>query len=330
MTQVFDDLSKFIETRMRMSHVNQLVMLMTLLSNNGKCSERDIAKELLIHDESQIEYYTKIANNMVGRDLRNHSYVTRDKVSKEYALVDYDRFDAEEAKHLIHLCQERLDAFLDTRGKTIFDHRKRSKGYISGTVKYEVLKRAMFRCELCGISADQKALEVDHIIPRNHGGSDDLSNFQALCYSCNAMKRDRDDTDFRLVRDSYKNREDGCLFCEISRNRIVEENELAYYSFDDYPVTQHHALVIPKRHEPSYFQLGQSEINACTQLIQRAREHIESKDNSVSGFNIGINDGKDAGQSIFHCHIHVLPRRKGDVENPRGGVRHIIPGKGYY
>jgi 5-methylcytosine-specific restriction endonuclease McrA len=64
-------------------------------------------------------------------------------------------------------------------------------GHISGTLKYEVLKRAQFHCELGGVSADIQALEVDHIIPRKHGGTDDLENLQALCYSCNAMKRDR-------------------------------------------------------------------------------------------------------------------------------------------
>lgn len=84
-----------------------------------------------------------------------------------------------------------------------------SEGYISGTIRYEVLKRAKFRCELCGVSAEIKALEVDHIVPRNKGGSDDPSNFQALCYSCNAMKRDRDDTDFRKVVESYQHRERG-------------------------------------------------------------------------------------------------------------------------
>ena len=311
-----------------MSHLYQPVMLIALLESGGKCNEREIARELLAHDESQIEYYTRITNNMVGRVLRNHHYVSRDKNTKEYQLVSYDQLGTEEIKHLIELCQQRLDAFLEIRGKTIFDHRKLSKGYISGTVKYEVLKRAKFRCELCGISADEKALEVDHIVPRNQGGSDDISNFQALCYSCNAMKRDRDDTDFREVRKGYKHREEGCLFCTIGSKRIVEENELAYFIYDDYPVTKLHALVIPKRHVSSYFELGQAEVNACTQLIREVKKNVEIEDKTVSGFNIGVNDGEHAGQSIFHCHIHLMPRRKGDVEKPRGGVRHTIPGKG--
>ncbi len=199
---------------MRMSHIYQPVMLMRLLENNGKCHEVDIAKDLVSHDQSQIEYYTKITNNMVGKVLRNHRVVSRNRDTKEYSLADYESMTLLERKHLIELCRQRLIKFTEDRGKTVFDHRRRTSGYVSGTIKYEILKRARFCCELCGISAYKKALEVDHIIPRSHGGSDDKSNFQALCYSCNAMKRDRDDTDFRDVRASYEYREEGCLFCE--------------------------------------------------------------------------------------------------------------------
>jgi len=122
----------------------------------------------------------------------------------------------------------------------MFSHRRKSAGYISGTVRYEVFKRARFRCELCGISAREKALEADHILPRNKGGSDDISNLQALCYTCNAMKRDRDDTDFRGIEASYKHRESSCLFCNMPKKRIMAENELAFVVRDAYPVTAEH------------------------------------------------------------------------------------------
>lgn len=74
----------------------------------------------------------------------------------------------------------------------------------------------------------------------------------------------------------------------------------------------------------------QAEVNAITQLLAEIRGGIRKSDATVTGFNIGINDGEDAGQTIFHCHVHLMPRRSGDVDNPRGGVRHIIPGKGFY
>ena len=93
-----------------------------------------------------------------------------------------------------------------------------------------------------------KALEVDHIVPRNLMGTDDISNLQALCYSCNAMKRDRDDTDFRDIRSSYDVREEGCVFCEVSKLKIISENELSFAVDDINPVSKYHSLVIPKRH----------------------------------------------------------------------------------
>ncbi len=313
-----------------MAHIYQPVMLQTLLINKGSANQKEIAKSLLSNDDSQIEYYINITNSMVGKVLRNHGLVTKDTKSKNYHLTGYDSLSDNEVTNLINLCQQRLDDFLEKRGNQIFQHRKKSAGYISGTIRYEVLKRARFRCELCGISADEKALEVDHILPRNNGGSDELFNLQALCYSCNAMKRDRDDTDFREVRDSYNKREKDCLFCKIDKTRIVTENELAYTILDGFPVTEFHSLTIPKRHASTYFELGQAEINACNQLLFQMKETIQSRDKTVTGFNIGINNGETAGQTIFHNHIHLIPRRVGDVENPRGGIRHVIAGKGNY
>jgi ATP adenylyltransferase len=326
----YETLFDFIDKKMRMSHIYQPVMLMALLSKGDKCHERDIASELLARDESQIEYYTQITNNMVGRVLRDHQIVERDRESKTYRLLGYEKLSAEQKNALRDLCQKRLDAFVEARGRAIYDHRRLSVGYISGTLKYEVLKRAQFHCELCGISADEKALEPDHIVPRRHGGTDDLTNLQALCYSCNAMKRDRDNTDFRAIRESYAYRKAGCLFCEIDRERILAENELAYVIYDAYPVTPLHALVIPKRHAGTFFELGQAEVNACTALIDQQKERIEAEDHLVDGFNIGMNNGASAGQTINHCHIHLIPRRSGDVADSRGGVRHTMPGKGYY
>ena len=112
---------------------------------------------------------------------------------------------------------------------------------------------------------------------------------------------------------------ESCLFCGIQtddRKRIVEENDYAYAIRDGFPVTPGHTLFIPKRHVPDYFGLTQEERDAINLLIE--------------GWNIGINNGFVSGQTVFHCHVHLIPRRKGDVENPRGGVRHVIPSKGSY
>lgn len=121
-----------------------------------------------------------------------------------------------------------------------------------------------------------------------------------------------------------------CLFCNIPKDKIVAENEFAYAIRDKFPVSQKHSLIIPKRHVDEYFNLTTDELIGCDLLLRSVREEILGADNSVQGFNIGMNCGAVAGQTIFHCHIHLIPRRQGDVENPRGGVRHIIQGKGNY
>lgn len=121
-----------------------------------------------------------------------------------------------------------------------------------------------------------------------------------------------------------------CVFCSNTDSSVIADNDLAFAIQDRFPVTDGHALVIPKRHVESYFSMTQAELRACNHLIEELRELIESRDPSVSGFNIGINVGEAAGQTIFHCHIHLIPRRLGDVEDPRGGVRAVIREKQKY
>ena len=123
---------------------------------------------------------------------------------------------------------------------------------------------------------------------------------------------------------------DPCLFCNCNESGLVDENELAYSSYDTYPVSQHHCLIIPKGHIKDFFELTDEEIIFCNQLIKKIKSKIEINDSSVKGFNIGTNSGKIAGQTIMHCHIHLIPRRKGDVENLQGGVRGVIPLKQHY
>jgi len=121
-----------------------------------------------------------------------------------------------------------------------------------------------------------------------------------------------------------------CIFCEIPAERVLMQNDFAYLIKDGFPVTPGHTLIIPKRHAVDYFDLTQDELLACDELIRLARSELISADSEVAGFNVGVNAGAAAGQTIFHCHIHLIPRRYGDVESPRGGVRHVIPGKDHY
>ena len=121
-----------------------------------------------------------------------------------------------------------------------------------------------------------------------------------------------------------------CLFCNSKTSGVAHENELAYASYDTYPVSNLHCLIIPKRHLSDYFDLTNDELIACNDLIKKIKSEITTKDKTVKAFNIGTNAGKISGQSIMHCHIHVIPRRDGDVKNPQGGVRSVIPKNQHY
>ena len=121
-----------------------------------------------------------------------------------------------------------------------------------------------------------------------------------------------------------------CLFCNSKMSGVAHENDLAYASYDTYPVSDQHCLIIPKRHVADYFELSNEELIACHDLIKIIKQEVLDKDKSIKAFNIGTNAGKISGQSIMHCHIHLIPRREGDVDTPQGGVRSVIPKKQHY
>ena len=326
----FNSLKKYIVEDMSMQHIYQPVMLIELLKNQGNATEEAIARVILNRDPTQVDYYIDKVRNMVGKVLRDNGITERDK--QIHSLKDFNQLTKDEIEELINLCRDKLVEFEDKRGGRIWEHRATDREAISGSIRYEVLKRASRRCENCGVSIDERPIDVDHIIPRSIGGANDITNYQALCNICNTNKGNRDQTNFAELEKTYNIREKDCLFCDIQidKKRIIEENTLAYAIRDAFAVTEYHTLIIPKRHVLDYFSLYQPEINAINQIIQSQKEKLDKLDTSIQGYNIGVNNGEAAGQTIFHCHIHLIPRRKGDVENYRGGVRNIIPGKGNY
>jgi len=117
-----------------------------------------------------------------------------------------------------------------------------------------------------------------------------------------------------------------CPFCYLD-DQIQYETENVIAVPDKYPVTKYHTLIIPKRHVESYFEMTDSEHMDCINLINAIKVILCKLDETITGFNVGSNIGEDAGQTVSHCHIHLIPRRKGDAKNPRGGVRAVIPQK---
>jgi len=120
-----------------------------------------------------------------------------------------------------------------------------------------------------------------------------------------------------------------CPFCTLPSERIIDSNDLALVIRDGYPISPGHTLVIPKRHIGSWFETTPEEQSAMLNLLERAKAVLE-EELQPNGYNIGINDGPNAGQTVPHLHMHLIPRYKGDQLDPRGGVRWIIPEKAKY
>ncbi|MBT8139066.1 MAG: HIT family protein [Gammaproteobacteria bacterium] len=121
-----------------------------------------------------------------------------------------------------------------------------------------------------------------------------------------------------------------CIFCALADERILMGKGGMLLIEDAYPVTQGHSLVFPKRHVETWFDLSDEERATLDELLIQQRKVLLASDPSITGFNIGTNCGEAAGQTIPHCHVHLIPRRAGDVENPRGGVRGVIPEQQQY
>ena len=121
-----------------------------------------------------------------------------------------------------------------------------------------------------------------------------------------------------------------CIFCssEIQNGSFIE-NDLFFAYWDENPVSEGHALIIPKQHTESYFELSNEEVSQMFDLTREVKSITDDKYNPAA-YNLGINDGEAAGRTVHHLHLHVIPRYTGDVENPRGGIRHTLPGKGDY
>jgi ATP adenylyltransferase len=120
-----------------------------------------------------------------------------------------------------------------------------------------------------------------------------------------------------------------CPFCPPLEARPLLQGELAFAIFDRFPVNPGHTLVLPRRHVADIFELTEGELHDVLRLLSLARQRIAA-DFPVAGFNVGVNIGDAAGQTIAHAHVHLIPRYRGDVTDPTGGVRAVLPGKSNY
>jgi 5-methylcytosine-specific restriction endonuclease McrA len=190
-----EDITDFVRNQMRMSHVYQPLLIRALVRAGGSATLRQLAAALLMEDESQLLYYEDRIKKMPLRVLRSHDVVVnnRDLVSLNAVSLTY-----EQRAEIELACTQKLAEFLQRRGLATWDYRLIESDPVPTDVRYKVLAAAKGRCALCGATSADRRIEVDHVVPRSRGGSNDISNLQALCDVCNRGKSNLDDTDFRV------------------------------------------------------------------------------------------------------------------------------------
>ena len=189
----FKELYDFIDNKMRMSHIYQPLLIKTLVEAGGSATVRQLAQQFVLEDESQLQYYENTIKRMPVKVLKSHGIVSD---QKSLISLNIKKFTFKEKAQLKGICEEKIQQYLEKRGLATWDYRF-SADPVPDSIRYKVLKAGKQRCALCGITAKDRMLDVDHIIPRSRGGSSKEENLQVLCAKCNRSKGNKDDTDFR-------------------------------------------------------------------------------------------------------------------------------------
>ncbi len=186
-------LEDFIENRMRMSHVYQPLLIRSLLDAGGKATIRNIAIDFAKEDEALIQYYELRIKRMPLNVLKKRGFV---KYENGLVSLSVENLTFDQRAKLRALCEKRISQFLSKRGIATWSRGAINIEPVGESLRYEILKRDQI-CQLCGATKSDRMLEVDHIVPRSKGGTNEPSNLQVLCSRCNRAKSNRDSTDFR-------------------------------------------------------------------------------------------------------------------------------------
>ena len=300
---------------MQMTHVYQPVMIETLLKNGGTASAQQIAEEFLSRDLAQLEYYIEIVDRWPRRTLKHHGVIAESGRGSRNRVFELNAkgLTREQRGDLEAMCRRRLQGYIRKK-KEKHEGVSGAPGPISGSTRYDVLAKSAGRCVACGVSSQERRIDVDHIIPRRRGGPDHISNLQPLCYKCNAQKRDRDDMDFLLQINRRAFGHKGCPLC--ARPKMGIENPLAGAVELDPPGSY---AVVPKRHTPSYFDLRPPEIYMMHDMVEQLRGHLKKKDGRILEFRVSLETGtlKDGS-----CRFSADPAASREAGAPEDESRH--------
>lgn len=315
-------LKVFLESKMKMSGPYQPVIIKCLLENDGKADLEIIAKELAANDPEAIEYYKSKLKIYPKDVLKSHKIASIQDGA--FQFTDDIKVTPEEKVELIALASTKAQEYYTKNPFSDFARH----GW--GNLRHRMITEHPY-CALCGARPSSEImLDIDHVLPVSKGGSDDPSNLQVLCHKCNRGKGNEIIKSAVNAHSAYMNQQDSCIFCKIEASRIEYENDYVFAMKDKFPVTLGHTLIIPKRHVQNALELSDIEMMSIFNISKSMTASLIANDESIQGFNLGFNVGKEAGQTVFHVHYHLIPRRLGDVPDPTGGVRNIIPGKGKY
>lgn len=312
------NLKEFLTKKMKMTGPYQAMVIYHCLLGNGTAKLSEIAKDLSSRDSESIDYYISRLKVYPKEVLRKHGVAEIEQDSFRLNV----QLEELELATLKNICLEKIEKwYIENEKKEIAD----PSGW--GAIRFRMLKKYK-RCVLCGAKPHPDLdieLDVDHILPSSKGGSDDESNLQVLCSQCNRAKGNRDNEDFRPKETS------NCVFCSGLEERTLNIKSKYFWIIrDNFPVTKFHTLIIPKIHLASPTEMDSKHWEELGRVSSLVKNQILLEDSGVTGFNMGFNDGESAGQTIFHVHFHIIPRRIGDHPAPRGGIRGVIPDKQSY
>lgn len=304
----------------------QPVIIRTLLEEKGKASLEKIAQVLAALDRESIQYYQDKLRIYPRQVLHKHGIAELERSTYRLNPELIPETKAEQSA-LKEICDRKIAEYY-TRG----DDDPESKGW--GLIRVKLINEHPY-CAYCGARPGPDShveLDIDHIEPRSKGGTDELDNLQVLCHRCNRAKGNHmlKTPSSRVLREKTLAYTPVCAFCMLPKERILYKDEYVMVIADNYPVTKGHRLIIPTRHFPDATSLNPTEVAHMFAAFKKVTEDLRKEDKSITGFNMGFNMGQSAGQTIFHVHMHVIPRRAGDVEEPRGGIRGVIPAKQKY